>query len=140
MNLLKARAGTLLIAIASVATPAWSVPAQVSGMPVHFGGDAETDACETTAAVANLDPKGDNFLSVRSGPGGQPYRELDRLHTGQRVTICEDKGAWLGVVYAPAKGALDCKVSTPRPQAVVYRGGPCRAGWIHKRYVRIIAG
>ena len=74
-------------------------------VPVQAGADGpELDACPRLAAVTGLDPKGDDFLSVRSGPGGRPYREVDRIHTGQRLSVCETRGPWLGVVYAAPEG------------------------------------
>jgi hypothetical protein len=104
---------------------------------VHVGGSADLDACTASGSVVGLDPRGDNFLSVRSGPGGPPYKEADRINTGQRVAICEEKGAWLGVVYSLDR--QDCGVATPRPKRSVYTG-PCRSGWVHGRYVGDRAG
>jgi len=44
--------------------------------------------------VSRLDPKGDNYLSFRSGPGGQPYEELDRLGPNTPATVLTQKGKW----------------------------------------------
>jgi hypothetical protein len=107
-------------------------------VPVHVGGAIDLDACPGSGAVTGLDPKGDNFLSVRSGPGGRGFRERDRVHTGQRLTICEEQGVWLGVVYSPDP-AVDCGLATPRPKVTAYKG-PCRSGWVHGRYVGDRAG
>lgn len=109
------------------------------GVPVHVGGDRLLDACGTQGRVTGLDPAGDNFLSLRSGPGGKPFRELARLHGGQIVTICEERGMWLGIVYAPGGAGADCGVSVPIERARAYRR-PCRSGWVHKRYVEVVAG
>lgn len=101
-------------------------------------GDAETDACVTLGQIVRLDPKGDNFLAVRGGPGSQ-RPELDRLGGGALVTICDERGPWLGIVY-PAPGTkTDCGVSSPRPTRSPY-GGPCRSGWVHSRFVDVVAG
>lgn len=106
--------------------------------PVEVGGDAETDACVTLGQIVRLDPKGDNFLAVRGGPGSQ-RPELDRLGGGALVTICDERGPWLGIVY-PAPGTkTDCGVSSPRPTRSPY-GGPCRSGWVHSRFVDVVAG
>ncbi len=108
-------------------------------VPVRYGGDAARDACDTLATVTGLDPRGDNYLSVRSGPGGAAYREQDHLRGGQQVWICEERGVWLGIVYRRSTTGADCGVGMPRRRAGPYRG-PCRAGWVHSRYVRTIAG
>lgn len=120
-------------------TPASQRPAPAEAgsrmdVPLVIGGDAELDACTGSGRIVGLDPQGDGFLSVRSGPGGRPYREIDRLHNGDAVTICEDRGPWFGVVYGPK--SLDCNTSTPQPTRQPYLG-PCKAGWIHRTYVRI---
>lgn len=130
--------GTIL-SLVCLALAGQPLAAQAPGLdvPVHAGGDADLDACAASGAVTGLDPKGDNFLSVRSGPGGAPYHEVDRVRTGQRLAICEEKGAWLGVVYAD--DGKDCRVATPRPKRSVYTG-PCRSGWVHGRYVGDRAG
>ena len=44
--------------------------------------------------VSGLDPNGDNYLSFRSGPGGRPYVELDRLGPNTPVTVLRRDGAW----------------------------------------------
>lgn len=131
-------AGTAAILLAILA-PAGVAAAGPAAMPVIVGGDAEMDACAASGAVAGLDPKGDNYLSVRSGPGGAAYREVDRIGPGRRITICAERKPWLGIVYAPAGRAVDCGLSSPQPRAAPYRG-PCRSGWVHRRYVRVTAG
>lgn len=114
-----------------------AVQAQTLDVPVMIGGSKEMDACFGNGVVTGLDPKGDNFLSVRSGPGGKPYREVDRLHTNDEVIICDQRGPWMAVVY----GRNDCWKITMSPLARRQPyPGPCRAGWIHKNYVRVTAG
>src|SRR5262249_37796991 len=84
--------------------------------------------------VIGLDPNGDNFLSVRSGPGGQPYREIDRLFSSNTVRICGRKAAWLAVVYSAGRQD-SCYISsygTARPYE-----GPCQYGWVHSRYIKV---
>ena len=105
-----------------------------SSVAVQYGGDPNGDACDSFGVVAGLDPRGDNFLSVQSGPGGKPYRQLDRVHTDQRLWVCRERGAWLGVVYAKGGDGTGCGVTSPRARSSVYRG-PCRSGWVHRKYV-----
>lgn len=107
-------------------------------VPVQTGGDVELDACAASGSVVGLDPKGDNFLSVRGGPGGSRHAEIDRIHTGLRVAICDEDGVWLGIVYS-ADPEQDCGVATFRPKRGPYTG-PCRSGWVHGRYIGNRAG
>jgi len=45
-------------------------------VPVMVGGEPDMDACPSGGTVTGLDPRGDGFLSVRSGPGGAKFREM----------------------------------------------------------------
>lgn len=107
-------------------------------VPVVLGGNNKFDACNSVGQIVGLDPNGDGFLSVRSGPGGRPYREIDRLYNGQQVSVCGEQGSWFSVVY-PRRLSQDCNVGTPWPVRQPYTG-PCAFGWVHQRYVRVIAG
>jgi len=123
-------------ALSGIAAAAWVslTMAVAHAEPVLVGGDADYDACPTEGVVHRLDPNGDNFLAVRDGPGTQ-HRMLQKLFSGDRVHICSSSGAWLGVVYGPG----DCGVSGPIPTRSVY-AGPCRAGWVHRSFIREVAG
>ncbi len=124
----------------SLAGPATRSTAVTLDVPIIIGGNPMYDACGSTGAVAGLDPRGDGFLSVRTGPGGAPFREFDRLQNGREVYICGDVGAWLAVIYpAPGGDMIDCGVSTPWAKAEAY-SGPCSYGWVHSKYVRPVAG
>ena len=81
-----------------------------------LGGEEVSDACQSEGDVIGLDPNGDGFLSVRSGPGGPQFREIDRLYNGDRVYLCANNGPWLGAIYSD-KRDLDpsCGVSRPWP-------------------------
>ena len=105
--------------------------------PIIIGGDESADACASSGDIIGLDPQGDGFLSVRSGPGGPPFREIDRLFNGNEVYVCASGGPWLAAVYSD-KRDLDprCGVSKPWRTRQPYTG-PCRYGWIHSRYVRM---
>ena len=64
----------------------------------------EFDACGALGEVANLNPRGDNFLSVRARPSTSGT-ELDRLGPGARILICDGTvDGWVGVVYDPNGG------------------------------------
>jgi hypothetical protein len=62
--------------------------------------------------VAGLDPNGDGFLAVRSGPGTK-HRKIDELHNGDEVRTCAQSGAWVGITY----------------------GTPHRKGWVHGKWL-----
>lgn len=134
-------ANTVLNALGLVALagPAYGQASRVRDVPIIVGGDATMDACAAQGKVVGLDPKGDNDLSVRGGPGGQPFREVARLDGGKVVLICQEKGVWLRVVYAAVGVSHDCGVASEIAFAKPYRG-PCASGWVYKRYIDVIAG
>lgn len=136
-----------LLAIAALALLFTGAEAGSQKRAVTIGGDADLDACATYGKVARLgprraeDPKS-GFLSVRSGPGGAAYFELDQLHNGNEVIVCETVGPWLGVIY-PDRGQAFEICSDEAGASVARRtpyAGACRSGWIHERYVEITAG
>lgn len=107
-------------------------------VPVLVGG-TQLDACGSNGQIVGLDPRGDGFLSIRSGPGGKPYREIDRRYNGQQVYVCGQIGPWYAIVYAASGRLEECGVMQPWPVRQPYTG-PCRYGWAHSRYVEIYAG
>jgi hypothetical protein len=128
--------GTVLTAIAAGNASAESARIDV---PIMIGGVKNLDAC-ANGKVTGLDPRGDGFLSVRSGPGGRPYREIDRLFNGHDVHLCGSRGRWYAIVYDRSRQSdASCGVSTPWPKRRAYRG-PCRYGWVHARYIKATAG
>jgi hypothetical protein len=131
---------TIIVVTSSMVTPP-SVAQNLGPIdtPVVIGGNDEMDACYGTGVIVGLDPKGDGFLSVRSGPGGKPYREIDRRYNGQQVQLCAEKGPWLAIVYDPSGSLEPCGVRSPWPVRQAYTG-PCRYGWVHSRYVKLTSG
>ncbi|RIY01636.1 integron [Aureimonas flava] len=120
---------------------AWLPPPTASAqglVPVEIGGDAEFDACPSLGRIVGLDPNGDNFLSVREGPAAG-HRERDRLGASTLVAICDERGPWFGIVYPAGGTDTDCGVSSPRETRIPYRG-LCRSGWVHGRFVQVVAG
>ncbi len=61
------------------------------------------DSCKRFGKVRGLDVNGDNFLAVRTGPG-TGFTEIDRLYTGNGVSICGQQGKWLRVKYGGGSG------------------------------------
>ena len=76
--------------------------------------------------VGGLDPYGDNFLSVRSGPSSR-YRRIDTLHTGDKVGVCEYRGSWKRIYYG-TNGS--CSI---RNGEII---GRCYSGWAYGKYLR----
>jgi hypothetical protein len=104
--------------------------------PIIIGGDERVDACGDTGEIVGLDPQRDSFLSVLSGPGDQPFREIDRLFNGNQVYVCYSSGPWLAVIYNDKRDLeQSCGVDKPWRTRQPYTG-PCRYGWIHSKYVR----
>ncbi len=63
------------------------------------------------AVVCRLNPYGDNFLSLRTGPGAG-YEEIDRMGPNTVLAILSGRGAWL---YVRTAYGL--------------------SGWAHSRYI-----
>ena len=107
---------------------------------VIVGRDLENlDACPSTGRVTNLGTASDAFLAVRTAPSAKA-RVKDKVKAGQVLTLCDDSGDWMGVVYSlESDGKVDCGVATPSAYFGAYRG-PCRFGWVSSRYVEVIAG
>ena len=125
----------ICLAAAIAAAPTIVLARAKIDVPVMLGGDPLFDACASSGVVSGLNPRGDGFLSVRSGPGSN-YGEMDRLYNGAQVHICESRVGWMAVVYG---GGSRCGVGRPWPQRLAYTG-PCKYGWISSRYVTGTAG
>jgi hypothetical protein len=82
--------------------------------PLNLEGSSD---CDAVGRVVGLDPRGDNFLSVRKRPQGPsgPVSEVDQLFTNNSVCIVGRAGRWLNVRYA--------------------RGGRMFSGWVYDRYI-----
>jgi Bacterial SH3 domain len=131
---MRAAALAALLALATAASPA------TPDRPVRIGAAGpDLDACLSQSEVTGLNPRGDNFLTVRAGPG-RDARDIGWLGPGHIVTICEEHEGWLGIVFGPAgRVDEDCGVGSPVPSPRAY-DGPCHSGWVAARYVRVVAG
>nr|WP_298927865.1 hypothetical protein [uncultured Erythrobacter sp.] len=108
--------------------------------PVQIGFDGPRfDACAGYGRITNLNPRGDNFLLVRAAPSGNA-EEVDRLGPGRGVSMCQQVGNWIGVVYAPLSDEpVDCGTGSPVQSVRIYEG-QCKSGWINENFVELIAG
>jgi hypothetical protein len=128
-------AAALLLSASTVASAQ-----QTERVPrIGLAGD-DLDACLSVGQVTGLNPHGDNFLTVRAEPNASA-RSKDRLGPGRWIWLCDEAGEWLGVVYSadPKEKPGDCGVGTPADRVRPY-DGPCRSGWVHSRYVEVVAG
>jgi hypothetical protein len=64
-----------------LASTAFAGPAHLDVPAMITIDENNPDACPSSATVMGLDPHGDAFLSILSGPGGS-FREVGRLLYG----------------------------------------------------------
>ncbi|WP_226780944.1 SH3 domain-containing protein [Oceaniglobus trochenteri] len=57
-------------------------------------------ACFGVATVMGLNPKGDGFLAVRTGPGSN-YPMIGKVHNGDRVGTYAKRGKWHAISFGP---------------------------------------
>ncbi|MGH0264824.1 integron [Sinorhizobium meliloti] len=137
MKIRKSSAMFAAIAVISATTASWSQePGRRPQVPVVIEADPNIDACGGNGVVGGLNPSGDGFLAVRSGPAPK-YAEIDRLYNGEEVYLCAVRGKWLGVVYSNQR--QHCNVTKPWISTQPYTG-PCKSGWIHQNWVSLYAG
>jgi hypothetical protein len=96
------------------------------------------DPCPSRGEIQGLDPQGDGFLAVRTGPGTD-HEQIDELHNGDLVILCDYENGWHGVVY-PQEGqeAAECYAGAEQLADPESYRGPCRSGWVHGNWVRWI--
>ncbi|MFL0356587.1 hypothetical protein ACI5KX_08900 [Erythrobacter sp. GH1-10] len=113
---------------------------EVAPQPVRIGFDGPRfDACAGYGLVTNLNPNGDNYLSVRAAPNGNA-EEIDRLGPGKGVSMCQQVGNWIGVVYGEGEEGIErCGTGAPVPSVRAYEG-PCKSGWVNENFIELIAG
>ncbi len=97
--------------------------AQGLDVPINLPPDDGQAAVCASSVVSGLDPNGDGFLALRTGPGTN-YPKIGELHEGDVVYPCDARGPWIGILLAYPKAG--------RPV------GP--GGWVHGRWLRPLAG
>lgn len=99
------------------------------------------------AEIIGLRKDGDGFLSVRAAPSIKAA-EIDRLDQGARVILATpddwDAATFVGIIYAPAvRDDVPLMETCQIPEAPPYFDGPytgpCRSGWVAKRFVQVLA-
>ncbi|MBD2841784.1 hypothetical protein [Erythrobacter rubeus] len=129
----------------TTAPTARTIDAGTPPRPVQIGFDGPRfDACAGYGRVTNLNASSDRELPVRSAPSGSAD-EVDRLAAGRGVSMCQQVGNWIGIVYAPAgegenqgQGEERCGTGSPVPSVRAYEG-PCKSGWVNENFIELIA-
>lgn len=124
----------LAVSVATLATAQAEEPGRRPEVPVIIEA-TELDPC-SNGVVVGLNPAGDGFLAVKSGPG-LTYARIDKLYNGEEVYVCGGKGDWLAIVYSRRTRA--CNVMQQWTRTLPYTG-PCKSGWAHRRWIEIYAG
>lgn len=112
-----ARSRAFLLLIGAAALASW---AQAQTLDVPFSTDCPPDAeaaCFPTSIVDGLDPNGDGFLAVRTGPG-TTYPMIAKLRNGDVVVVHAASGPWFGVSFGDGGGM----------------------GWVHRNWLVDLAG
>lgn len=105
------------------------------------------------ARIVGLRKGGDGYVSVRAAPSTRAA-ELDRLTAARLIIALTPATDWddvtfIGVIYPAGDGDAAsrplheaCGVSETPPTAPPFDRpytGPCRSGWVHKRFVEVLA-
>ncbi|AOL23527.1 hypothetical protein Ga0102493_112515 [Erythrobacter litoralis] len=113
-------------------------PGAVPPRAVLIGFDGPRfDACAGYGLVRDL-PDGNPTLPVRAAPSRESV-EVDRIGQGQGVSMCQQVGDWIGIVYAPEGTEISCGTNSPVSSVRAYEG-PCNQGWVDENFVKLVAG
>ena len=115
----------LILVVALVCAGGTFALAQQAAVPVMVRTDGDMDTC----GVGTIS----EVTAVRAGPG-IGHRQIDGLTTGARVWMFDEKDDWVGVAYGSEN--IEC---SPIKQDKAY-DGPGKSGWVHRKFVRLIAG
>ena len=157
-TLIASTISTLAILVgAFLAGAAPSRAEEVAAQPVRITPPVEDGkALFSGAAVARivgLRKGGDGFVSVRAAPSTRAA-ERDRLTAARLVIALTPATDWddahfIGVIYPEGGGDAAsaslhevCGVSETPPATPPFDrtySGPCRSGWVHKRFVEVLA-
>lgn len=79
------------------------MPGRGQELAVPFGTSCPQDAqaaCFGAAEVMGLNPQGDGFLAVRTGPGSD-YPKIGEVRNGDRVGTYGKRGEWEAISFGP---------------------------------------
>ncbi len=125
--------GRIGVGLGMAAIAALPLQAQSLAVPVMEHATEDWDTCGQ-GQVHGLKSDGDGFLAVRTGPGSQ-FDKIDEVHNTDKVFLFDQHGDWFGVLYGVED--IDCSPITGSKPAV--RPG-AKSGWVHRNWVRVIAG
>ncbi len=104
----------------------------------------------SVAQIVGLRKDGDGFVSVRAAPTAKA-KERDRLTRNRYVLVLignkhAEKLGFVGIIYPDHNKDVDlekeCEIENPidpaKTSKQIYEG-PCKKGWIAKRFVKILA-
>jgi hypothetical protein len=77
-----------------------------------------------------------SYVTTRSGPGAQ-FKEIDRLHSGRDVYICDERGDWFKIFYSASNRPCG---STSSNGLDVQKAKDCQSGWVEKKWIDVISG
>jgi len=113
-------------------------PSSVPPRPVRIGYDGPRfDACAGYGLITDL-PDGSPTLPVRAAPSREST-EVDRIGENRGVSMCQQVGDWIGIVYAPEGSDISCGTNAPVSSVRDYEG-PCNQGWVDENFVKLVAG
>ena len=134
---------SMLVAAACSIPLAQTIACVPDQKPVLVGGFAGVDGCTSTATVKPLKPGATAFLAVRNAPDIRAML-ADRLKSGHPVWLCGKvhNRDWIGIVYPNDRNGdlSECEVSNEASEKAVPYRGPCRSGWVARRYLVLSAG
>ena len=126
----------------------------VSARPVRIAPPVEDGKAlfsgGSIARIVGLRKGGDGFVSVRAAPSTKAV-ELDRLTAARLVIALSPSADWskatfIGVIYPAADHdgvslfeACDFSETPIGPPFDRPYTGPCRSGWVHKRFIEVLA-
>lgn len=122
----------------ALALPAQAQAQSTASVQMAMNTSPKAVVCPDRGKVQGLDPRGDGFLAVRTGPSTE-HEQIDELHNGDVIMLCDYQNGWHGVIYpAPGQRESDCVRSASRMGGAAEYRGPCKAGWVHGNWVRWI--
>jgi hypothetical protein len=113
--------------------------------PILVGGKPKGDRCTSYGvSVGTVQVSGGKRLEVWGAPSLNS-KLLDVLKVGHPVLICSDpvKRAWIGIIYHgndPDADLEECRLSETSEKAPLAYRGPCKSGWVNRRFVQNSAG